>query len=126
MEELPNPEMASELKKYQLRSLAKLHKKHQTQLMTEILVREGLDDKKTWEMILNQSMENGEDQDFMKLLNTAINFSGEEIVSKEQLLKKMIAAASFRGEHEKKRGKELRVSKYPEYNFKFDEKYMQK
>ena len=45
--------------------------------------------------------------------------------SKEQLLKKMIIPSSFREEQERKRNKEERISKYPEYNFKFDEKYME-
>lgn len=77
MEELSNPELVSELKKYQLRSLIKLGKKNEAKIMIDILMREGLDDRKTWKIILNQSIDNEEDQEFMKLLNTAINFSGE-------------------------------------------------
>lgn len=89
-------------------------------------MREGLDDRNTWQFILNQSIENGEDQEFMKLLNTAINFAGEETTSKDQLLKKIITPTFFRDDQERKRGKESKISKYPEYNFKFDEKYMEK
>ena len=48
-----NPYMLYILKQFQLRSLAKLGKKHEVKLLTESLVREGVDDIITWESILS-------------------------------------------------------------------------
>ena len=48
-----NPYMLYILKQFQLRSLAKLGKKHEVKLLTENLVREGVDDIITWESILS-------------------------------------------------------------------------
>ena len=53
-------------------------------------MREGLDDAKTWEAILSVYIESGEEQVFMKMLNTAINFVGEDNLTCGKKLAKLV------------------------------------
>ena len=61
-----------------------------------MLVREGLEDVETWESILSFSIQNGDDRDFMKFYNTALNFVGEESNDRTKILRKLIEPQKFK------------------------------
>lgn len=65
--------------------MCKLGKKTEARYLGESVIRQGLDHLETWEDLLKLYFEEGDDRHYFKVLNTAINFSGEDITLREKL-----------------------------------------
>lgn len=129
LDDCSDPNLNYKLKQFQLRSLVKLQKRQEIKHLTENLIREGLEDIKTWEVILASYIDREDDQEFMKLLNTAVNFVGEDMTSKQEKLKKLsmpVAAPHPKEDIDKKKNKSSKISDYPEFMFQFGEDFLDK